>query len=276
MKKNKITKIWQYLLGDLDEYEVQEFEKQLKELPRLAEEFERQKDIYDSLAKTEVIEFRKTLMEMNQQIISENRKRYLRKNVLWISAAASIVILAGLFFVFKSVKDNRQLNGPDSERLITETGSGGRINHSFQDSLKGQEKDLKFLKPGDGQSGEATAQITRYGKPGNGEYENVIYEANPILEGLVENSYRSWSLQVRSPAQGQEFGTGEPVAFRWRLDAAEAVTLVILNNRAAQVFDTVVTKSRFHNKYYFPPGLYYWKIQSDEEIVFIGKFKVLK
>jgi hypothetical protein len=98
------------------------------------------------------------------------------------------------------------------------------------------------------------------------------FAANPDLEDLVNGETRSEAFSVLSPKNGTVLNLD--AVFKWRGDRGRQLKLSILNNRG----DVVLTENKSHYQYVLAqklnPGLYYWKIESPSELLYVGKFSV--
>jgi hypothetical protein len=61
------------------------------------------------------------------------------------------------------------------------------------------------------------------------------------------------------------------------------VTLVVLNNKEEKVFSSIVNKEQFPDYRFvvntnskFKSGLYYWKIEDENEVLYVSKFYLVK
>ncbi len=92
----------------------------------------------------------------------------------------------------------------------------------------------------------------------------------PELEDMVGSRSRSSEIEVRSPKNGATVRGN--ILFDWQGDGV--VTLVLVNNKGVTVYSAKARKPPFVVARLTPPGLYYWKLQSAEEILYVGKFLV--
>lgn len=97
------------------------------------------------------------------------------------------------------------------------------------------------------------------------------FEPSPNLEGLVQNDFRSTSIEALSPVVGKV--TSQPITFKWK-NYDGLVTLKVLTNKEETVFTSTTEASNLTMKRNLVPGLYYWKLETDEELLFVGKFIV--
>ena len=96
------------------------------------------------------------------------------------------------------------------------------------------------------------------------------FKPTPYLEGMLALNTRGEELLVVSPEPGsRQVGV---VRFRWK-GRTGRVTLVILNNRGKPVVTAHPSGQEYVLRRKLPPGLYYWKLETDEELLYVGKFE---
>jgi hypothetical protein len=98
------------------------------------------------------------------------------------------------------------------------------------------------------------------------------FTVSPNLENLVNAHSRSLSIQVLSPLNGENFT--ERILFQWKADEDDRITLKILSNKEKTLRTISVRGSRYAFSQKIPPGLYYWKLESKDELLYLGKFIV--
>ena len=94
---------------------------------------------------------------------------------------------------------------------------------------------------------------------------------SPNLDDLVHSEFRSETIEVLTPET--EAIVHSPITFRWK-EYPRPVILKVLNNREMTVLTTNVKRNRFVSTKSFPEGLYYWKLEDNGELLFVGKFFV--
>ncbi|MGH7454081.1 MAG: hypothetical protein ACRENG_22200, partial [bacterium] len=116
-----------------------------------------------------------------------------------------------------------------------------------------------------------------------------LYAANfapvPHLENWLEETTRAESVtidSVFSPRSGQKI-VGEEIIFHWRMNVKAPISLRIQNNFEKELFSLVPDlagfpeiKLRVKTEIFKEPGLYYWKIEDANDVLFVGKFLFLK
>ncbi len=97
------------------------------------------------------------------------------------------------------------------------------------------------------------------------------FTESPNLEDLVQTDFRSTSVEVLSPLNGDVVKT--PIRFQWKT-SEEEMTLKILTNKERTVLSNTVTGDAFIVDRKLAPGLYYWKLETKKELIYTGKFLV--
>jgi hypothetical protein len=171
-----------------------------------------------------------------------------------IAAVLALALLAGvagyLWLSAPAHESTTQRVSKKADTLLTQQGNGMQNPMSSGVSLEKQK--------GDRTQYELAASFT----------------VDPNLEDLVGVSLRSEGVKVIAPLPGAD--VGDDISFEWKAVNEPTLTLHILNNTGTIVRTTksdsppVVIKARFGR------GLYYWKLESDEELLYVGKFFVRK
>lgn len=94
----------------------------------------------------------------------------------------------------------------------------------------------------------------------------------PYLGAMINDGSRSWEINVLSPEIGEKL-TGD-IAFHWEETDQEIVFLIILDNKGMEKFRSKPdgTSLLFSNN--LDPGLYYWKLESEEDLLYLGSFVI--
>ncbi len=108
------------------------------------------------------------------------------------------------------------------------------------------------------------------------QQESDLYAANFVpsdqLEGLSGEVFRSDGFNALSPALNQVFRPGSTISFQWKQDADQALQLIVLDNLGKELFREAIAATQFEWTTPKRPGLYYWKLESEEELLYTGKF----
>ncbi len=101
----------------------------------------------------------------------------------------------------------------------------------------------------------------------------ATFEPSPNMEDLVLNEFRSTMMEVVSPKNG--IVVPQPVVLQWK-NSGKKITVRVLNNKEVTIASATMHGDRFIVKKKIAPGLYYWKLETDSELLFVGKFLVKK
>jgi hypothetical protein len=98
------------------------------------------------------------------------------------------------------------------------------------------------------------------------------YSPYPNLEDMVNVHFRSGNLQITSPLEDQT--AGKNILFAWRGGSAGKVELKIIDNKGGEAFSVSTEIDNYRFSGTLKPGLYYWKLESNDELLHVGKFAV--
>lgn len=93
----------------------------------------------------------------------------------------------------------------------------------------------------------------------------------PDLDDLVQTGFRSGSAELIAPRPSDD--VVPPVTFRWT-EAPDASRMRIVTNKGKTVATAEVKGESYVFRGRLTPGLYYWKLESAEELLAVGKFFV--
>lgn len=91
------------------------------------------------------------------------------------------------------------------------------------------------------------------------------------MEDLVQTQFRSLSVEVITPDVGEV--VRQPVQFKWK-GIGEPLTIKILSNKERTLLSIPVANNSYTAQKKFAPGLYYWKLETKDELIYVGKFLV--
>lgn len=119
----------------------------------------------------------------------------------------------------------------------------------------------------------ATARkaVEKFGQPGKELYARNFTES-PNLENLVGSEMRSGAPQVLSPLNGAV--VGQEILFRWEGEYKGPFVLKILTNTEKVCVNRTLNDPHLTIRHHLLPGVYYWKLESRGELLYVGKFLV--
>jgi len=114
-------------------------------------------------------------------------------------------------------------------------------------------------------SGETLSNPGRDTLPGS-----ATFDVNPNLEIMIGGQLRGTSIQAFTPSNNSI--AKSPIHFSWKKESVSSNTLRIVTNKNKTVFSHTTTGDSFDFREKLSPGLYYWKIESKDELLYVGKF----
>jgi len=171
------------------------------------------------------------------------------------------ILLGTYFFVFR--------DGASFKEMFSNTGDTGQIKQAEEKpAVPGQKTSSPGETPANG--AEKNGQQTTTG--------NGVNIVNPNLESMIDTRYRSSGIQIISPLNNTGYTAGSDIVFAWTPPVQGPLTLKIINNKNAVVYEYPlgVNGCEFVLKQNLPPGLYYWKLENQDDLLHIGKFFVKK
>ena len=100
------------------------------------------------------------------------------------------------------------------------------------------------------------------------------FEISENLEGLVGEYTRSGAILVESPLPEAAFKVGQFISFAWQLEESEPIRLIIVNNLEKEILSLPLKTEQYQYKVNLPEGLYYWKLENEDDLLYVGKFFV--
>jgi hypothetical protein len=97
----------------------------------------------------------------------------------------------------------------------------------------------------------------------------------PILEEMVAEVTRSEEVAVQSPQNGGNFSGGN-ILFQWQPIERAPLYLKILNNTGEELYSYAIEDNQLQFSEKLPRGLYYWKLETEDDLLYVGKFFVNK
>ncbi len=96
------------------------------------------------------------------------------------------------------------------------------------------------------------------------------FKINPNLEFMVNSQFRNETIKVNSPVNKATF-RGK-ILFAWESFSPSSIQLKILNNKNDIIYQYTLNQSEFVLKEKLSPGVYYWKLESHTDLLYVGKF----
>lgn len=103
---------------------------------------------------------------------------------------------------------------------------------------------------------------------------NSMYVKSSYLESFIESGYRSANITVVSPKPNQSINKKQSLVFKFNGKTNEEITLDILNNNEKKVYSNRIDKELILANNNFPKGLYYYKLTTENDLLYVGKFNI--
>ncbi|UCH92531.1 MAG: hypothetical protein JSV88_19855 [Candidatus Aminicenantes bacterium] len=205
--------------------------------------------------------------ELRRKITKKTKARqdwYFYRGKIAAVFVVFALLAAAYFFIYKNPSFlNRFLADPaankqDQEVLSKTTTPTPNINtHEKKAAVDRDMKDVNEIK-------------ANVGKRKNGQSLASRYRVNPNLENMIGSRLRSGSFEVLAPGNGSVIE--EPIHFSWKKTLTETHTLKIVSNKNQVLYTYSVQGDSFDFREKLPMGLYYWKLESKNELLYVGKF----
>ncbi|REL38392.1 hypothetical protein DYD21_00080 [Rhodohalobacter sp. SW132] len=98
------------------------------------------------------------------------------------------------------------------------------------------------------------------------------FEPNVFFESLTGQTTRSDELEILEPELDAEKQNG--MNFRWAAEQDENFSLIILSNRGDEIIRADSLHDSFRLEQDLVPGLYYWRLETGDELMYVGRFTV--
>jgi len=262
---NRESIINRYLLNELSEDENLKFEEHYFKCEDCFKELRAAEDAL-ILIKDEG----STLFQKTRKVKKESAKSFIDKILSGFVnparmgiAFATIAVVFVLLYVFYNLSSNKTEpimadDGRDSVKQMVEQKPLQPENEKIQ-----QEKESELL-----------ANLT-----------GPEFNPSPYYEEWINETVRSGNIlieKVISPKNNDKY-SNQSVLFKWLMRENIPVNLVIMNNDDDIIFSTKVAADNFP-EYSISvkesdlknSGLYYWRIEDEIEVLYLGKFYFLK
>jgi hypothetical protein len=197
----------------------------------------------------------------SSSLITPEKSRLDHSIPIFLRIAAGILLIISITFILRYGFSKI----PSVNTIISNSTNDSQQTKSFNDSNDLPDKPFGNKK---------NIDIKNKSKEQN--YIAANFKAYPVFENLIKTKYRSGlSIQILTPKEGTKLSQDAPLLFSWEGEINEIFNILILNNKAEQV-DLI--KDIKGNKIIYPEklktGLYYWKIETEDELIFLGKFVI--
>ena len=98
------------------------------------------------------------------------------------------------------------------------------------------------------------------------------FKVNPNLEYMINSQSRNISIPIISPKNNSTFE--KEIKFSWEPTKNKNLQIKILDNKNNVLLQYSVKKNEFLLKEQLYPGLYYWKLENQSDLLYVGKFYI--
>lgn len=103
------------------------------------------------------------------------------------------------------------------------------------------------------------------------------YIRNSVFEGMIDAYFRSYTrFKILSPANNMEYHINDNITFKWEGVLPGNAHLTVFNNKEQNVYEANISNLQellLTKRLNY--GLFYWKIETEDEIIYLGKFKIV-
>jgi hypothetical protein len=267
-RKEISSLIEEYLSGDISQNDSHKLFELISSNKFVRDEFIVRQRIDKAIRKKEIMELREQLKSIDDKRSHTNEIQEPKQvyQASWYKMAAAIILLAAIgYLIYFQFSDRSPLNqnqNQDQSILITK-----EEYHKF-DKSESNEGNVNIIKQDQKieQKSDSSQELTK--KP-----ELAInFMESAYFESFITN-YRSNEIQIDRPLPGSTYSYPAEIQFSWRGNIENSLQLIIMNNREELVYKTVVVKE-FTLKNHLDQGLYYWKLESEDELLYLNKFYI--
>ena len=206
-----------------------------------------------------------------------------------IPLATAAAILAGICFVFFNQNEGSYIDTPDVvleedpnselKEAPTYTYTKEKVDSSQNvetipnPAPRKENTDAMVKTPKD--QAPKTPKIKDWKDPEEKVSSRELFAMNFIpedeLEALAEEVFRSDGITIQLPENDDVYSPKSRIPFTWD-GPDQAITLIILNNKAEEVHSVELQTRSYLWRPNIDPGAYYWKLETEDDLIFVGKF----
>ncbi len=189
-------------------------------------------------------------------LVETMHNRYFYPGKIAAVFVACAVMLSVYFFVFKAPAPQNRQHGNNIDGSIT----GNHVEPTIS----------TVPEQNNGQPVATNTDITRNT---NDLETKSRFTLNPNLENMIGSRVRSGVFEALSPTNNSV--VKGIIHFSWKQEQMHPISLKIVSNRGDLLYTFAVSGQAFDFNEKLENGLYYWKLENDNELLYVGKFKVL-
>lgn len=262
--ENKDKFIDAYISNNLSSQEREDFERHLFECNDTFKELSLKQTLIPLIKEEGHELFSEFIYDKPQIRVWLNIKEFfelsfLKPRILVPVAAFSFLFIVGLMLIDFKGEDKTMQTAMDAKELVT---PGDKV----------------FVNT-DSPNVKANVEVIESVEIINNRQENsnliaANFEPCITFESLIDQARRNTvHINIKSPSEGQTF-KNEKVRFSWESSVTKTLYLKIYDNKENEVFSTKVAGDKYINSYKLAPGLYYWKLETENKNLVLNKFIV--
>jgi hypothetical protein len=191
--------------------------------------------------------------------ISGKKMRFTKINILKIGKIAAIFLLlvgfTGLVGYIVTWQNSTRLSVPRTPRNVS------KENKMENKVLTEHKKDLQVYPSVESVRGKSDIAANM--------------QESEIFEALITVRHMGTDITVLSPVMGQQFPGDGAIVFKFGGNVPALLRVKVYNNKDQKIVDRErISVPGFTLDTTLLPGLYYWKIECDRDILYAGKFVV--
>ena len=216
----------------------------------------------------EVVTFRSNPVSAGTVGMHFAKKSQTRRDWLFYRGkiAAIFVVFALLAGAYLLIYKNPPLTRDFQEDAFSKKAYKTPLSNNSPSSPVEKTDDKKAPQENPSANGVKTDPV----KPGNGKNGHSRFEVNPNLENMIGSHLRSGGIEVVTPANNSSLVP--PIHFSWNRELMTPHTLKIVNNKNLELFTYTVQGNGFDFPGPLDVGLFYWKLENSNELLYVGKF----
>lgn len=98
------------------------------------------------------------------------------------------------------------------------------------------------------------------------------FEPSPFYENLAGQPLRSHMIRIETPEPGEEIT--DDIYFSWETRSPMPLHLQLIDNTGNVIWRTTTEAQSVPFDADLDPGIYYWRLDTDDELLYVGKFIV--
>ncbi len=188
---------------------------------------------------------------------------------IWVG----IAVIAAIFILF--FQGPRLMDGDKTNKHAALNQKGSDLSNG--DSSRSSSTTAKIAESNNSSAGNTNISPVPVGgkeeKESKPNFQAALHNrfaVNPNLESMTGTQMRGTGFEVISPANNEALEL--PIHFAWKTSLDSPLTIKIVNNRNKTLYSYSVQGTSLAMNDALSVGLYYWKLESRNELVYVGKF----